>query len=53
MGAQQHDTPKKARVKGAIEFLEYHGLPYKKEEVFEFFDVSRPAGYKLLHEEST
>jgi len=29
-----YDTPRKARIKGAVDFLDYKGLPYSKSEVF-------------------
>lgn len=48
MGHPQHDTPKKAKLQGAAEFLEYSGLPYKKRDLFEFFEVSRSAGQRIL-----
>ena len=34
-------TPKKARVKGTVDFLEAHGVPYFKSDVFRFHKVGK------------
>ncbi len=50
---KHHPTPTKARLKGAIEFCEAQGLEYRKEDVFNTFEVPRRTGYRLLKETST
>jgi hypothetical protein len=44
----QYDTPTKARVRGAVEFLEAKGIPHFKQEVFDFFGVSKARGWAIL-----
>ena len=43
-------TPKKARVKGTIDFLEAKGIPHFKSEVFQFHGVGHNAGWKILRQ---
>ena len=42
------DTPRKARVQGAIEFLKAKEIDVKKEDVFEYFEISRASGHRLI-----
>lgn len=44
------NTPKRAKIKGAYEFLEAKKLPYFKTELFEHFEVSRTTGYRILND---
>ncbi|KAM3522917.1 hypothetical protein MY4038_008417 [Beauveria bassiana] len=48
MVGTQHDTPKKARLRGAFEFLEYQGLPFRRKDLYEFFEVSPRQGQVIL-----
>ena len=47
-----YDTPTKVKVQGAIHYMQLKGILYKAEEVFEVFDVSHSAGFKMLNESS-
>ena len=47
------DTPKRARVQGAIEFLRAKEIDVKNEEVFDFFNVSPASGYRLIRFEAS
>ena len=53
MASKHYDTPTKAKVKGAIEFLEAKGIEHKKQEVFDFFGVKSTQGYELLRASTT
>lgn len=53
MTGTQHQTSKKARIKGAFEFLEAKKLPYRKNDLFAHFEVSKATGYRILAEESS
>ena len=44
----QKPTPVKARIQGAIDFLESEGITGKKGAVFRANSVSRRAGYRIL-----
>jgi hypothetical protein len=46
----QLDTPKKARIKGAAAFMDAKGIPYFHSELFNFFDVSKHQGWRILAE---
>ncbi len=52
MGFQHHNTPTKARVKGAVEFAEFqkarYGRPYYKADIFRAMGVSSTRGYAIL-----
>ncbi|KAF2691386.1 hypothetical protein K458DRAFT_381244 [Lentithecium fluviatile CBS 122367] len=44
----QYETPTKARVRGAIEYMEARGIPHHKEDVFRLNGVSHRRGpYKI------
>ena len=51
MGFQHHMTPKKARVRGTIDYLEANGIPHFKSRVFQFHGVGKNAGWKILRED--
>ena len=46
-------TPKKARVKGTIAYLEANNIPHFKERVFRFHRVSYNRGWQILKEDDT
>ncbi|KAK1638397.1 hypothetical protein BDP81DRAFT_392992 [Colletotrichum phormii] len=50
MGHKQHDTPKKARLRGAYTFLTEHGYKFKKLDLYEFFDISERTGREYLRD---
>jgi hypothetical protein len=50
MGFQHHMTPKKARVRGTIDFLEANGIPHFKSRVFQFYGVGKNAGWEILRQ---
>ena len=48
---QEYPTPTKSKVQGAIAYADYlakTGLPHTKQRAFEFFDVERRSGYRML-----
>ena len=47
-----HDTPKRSRVKGAIEYVEARNIPHSKEDVFRFNAVSHRQGWAIISEGS-
>ncbi|KAF2183649.1 hypothetical protein K469DRAFT_581963 [Zopfia rhizophila CBS 207.26] len=47
-----HDTPKKAKVRGAIEYMEARGIPHFKQDVFHFYEVSHRQGWAMISEGS-
>src|ERR1700709_483722 len=47
------DTPIKARIAGAIEYMEAKGLQPNKSVIFQFFNVSHRSGYRILEEDSS
>ena len=49
MASKHYDTSTKAKVKGAIEFLEAKDVEHTKQEIFDFFDVKFTQSYELLH----
>lgn len=50
---RHNDTPKKARIQGAFEFLEAQKLPYYKTDLFKHFNVSHATGYRILKDQSS
>ena len=50
---QDHDTPAKAKVQGAIEFCERMGIFNYKNDVFRTFNVSEAQGYQFLNSETS
>jgi NH3-dependent NAD+ synthetase len=51
-GSQIFNTPKKARIKGAVDFYDYMGIPYYKIDVFRYNSISRQRGYEILAEDN-
>jgi hypothetical protein len=49
-GISHVDTPRKARIKGAAEFMDAMGIQYFKTDLFNFHNVSRQQGYAILAE---
>jgi hypothetical protein len=47
-----YDTPTKAKVCGAVEFLEAKGIPHFKSEVFDHFNVKHLQGWAMISEAS-
>ena len=41
----QFETPRKAKIQGAIEFYEKQGIEYFKNDVFRTFNISYIRGY--------
>jgi len=50
---QNHETPTKAKIQGAIEFCERMNIPYYKNDVFRTFNVSKRQGYEMLRPDSS
>jgi hypothetical protein len=44
----QHDTPKRARVRGAIEYMEARNIPHDKEDVFRYNGVGHRQGWAMI-----
>ncbi|EDU42948.1 HMG box protein [Pyrenophora tritici-repentis] len=49
-GISNFDTPKKARIKGAAEFMDAKGIPYLHTDLFAFNHVSKQQGWAILKE---
>lgn len=49
---QQHATSKKAKICGAIEYLEAQNIPHFKSRVFDHFKVSHRQGWAMISEGS-
>jgi hypothetical protein len=47
---QAHTTSAKAKVQGAIEFLEADGQKGRKRDVFQFFSVGHTQDYQILND---
>ena len=45
-----YDTPKKARLQGAYEYLRYKQIPEDPREIFDFFNIKERSGYKIIEE---
>jgi hypothetical protein len=43
-------TPKKARVKGTVDFLEANGIPHFKSRVFQFYGVGKNSSWNILRQ---
>ncbi|KAF2033422.1 hypothetical protein EK21DRAFT_86230 [Setomelanomma holmii] len=48
----QYETPIRAKVRGAIEFLEVKKIPYFKQDVFDHFAVSYRQGWAMISKAS-
>ncbi|KAF2180757.1 hypothetical protein K469DRAFT_532761, partial [Zopfia rhizophila CBS 207.26] len=42
------DTPKKAKVRGVIEYMEARTIPHSKENVFRYYEVSHRQGWAMI-----
>jgi hypothetical protein len=51
-GVSNFDTRKKARIKGAAEYMDAENIPYSHNDLFRFYDVSKEQGWAILKEES-
>ena len=51
-GFPKLDTPRKARLKGAAEFIDAKGILYLHTDLFNFYRVSKTCGWAILAEES-
>ena len=49
----EHPTPKKARIRGTVDFLKSQGIKDKKEDVFRFNGIFYETGYRLLNSDSS
>lgn len=47
-GIKKFDTPKKARLKGAADYLDYLGVPYLHSDLFKYHGVSKHQGWEIL-----
>jgi hypothetical protein len=45
---QHHDTPRKARVKGAADYMKYRNIPFMHIDLFRFNNVSKHRGWAML-----
>ncbi|KAF1935065.1 hypothetical protein EJ02DRAFT_313650, partial [Clathrospora elynae] len=45
-------TPNKAKIRGAIEYLEAQSIPHFKSRVFDHFKVSHRQGWAIISEGS-
>ncbi|KAK3306050.1 uncharacterized protein B0T15DRAFT_217152 [Chaetomium strumarium] len=50
MGYSHHTTPTKAKIQGAVEFLEAKKIPHFESDVIKQFGVSYPTGWRYLRE---
>jgi hypothetical protein len=48
----QHNTPKKAKIQGTLEYLEAKYIPHFKQDVFDHFQVSHRQGWAMISEAS-
>ena len=46
------DTPKKAKILGAVEYMEAKGIHHYKQDIFDFFGVSKARGWAIIKEDS-
>jgi len=47
-----HDTPKRAKIRGAIEYMEARKIPHSKADVFRYYGVSKRQGWAMVSEGS-
>ncbi len=50
---KHHTTPQKAKIHGAIEYLEAKGASYSKRDVYELFGVSGGSVHRVLRSNTT
>ena len=46
------DTPKKAGVKGAADFMDAMGIPYYHTDLFKYHNVSKEAGWPIIKQDN-
>ena len=44
----QCDTPRKARIKGAADYMKYKGIPFHHTDLFKYYGVSKNRGWQIL-----
>jgi hypothetical protein len=49
---QHHDTLRKARVKGAADYMKYRYIPFTHIDLFRFNNVSKHRGWAMLKEDN-
>jgi hypothetical protein len=45
-----YDTPQKAKIQGAYEFLAAKGIPIDPREIFDHFNVQQRSGYRIIED---
>jgi hypothetical protein len=50
---EHYETPTKAKIRGAVEFLEAKGIPHYKSDVFRHFNVTHRRGWAMLSKDAT
>ena len=51
---QQHwPTPTRVAIQEIARFNEAHGIPFYKNDLFRYYDVSKQTGYRILHESAS
>ncbi|KAL2047773.1 hypothetical protein ABVK25_011385 [Lepraria finkii] len=43
-----YDTPQKAKIQGAEQYMRAKGIPHNPRDIFDFFDVEERPGYKFI-----
>jgi hypothetical protein len=46
------ETPKKAKIKGAAEFMDAKGITYLHSDLFRFYGVNKQQGWGILSDKS-
>jgi hypothetical protein len=47
-----YDTPKKARIKGAADYMKYKKIPFSHIDLFRFYGVGKTQGWSILQQDS-
>jgi hypothetical protein len=47
-----HDTPKKSRIKGAVDYMKYREIPFYHSDLFRFNGVSKTQGWVILQQDN-
>ena len=50
-GIQNFSTPQKARLKGAADYMDYKGVSYSHNDLFQYSGVSKEQGWAILKED--
>jgi hypothetical protein len=48
----QHDTPRKSRLKGIVDYCDAKAIPYYKTDVFQFVGIGSTQGYEILKQDN-